>query len=44
VLDKMLIEAEPIFGVIRGGGWEAHDGRVYVSAQRAHVRLRRDLV
>jgi len=26
VLDEMLVEAEPIFGVIRGGGWEAHGG------------------
>ena len=24
VQDEMLVEAEPIFGVIRGGGWEAH--------------------
>jgi len=28
VQDEMLVEAEPIFSVIRGGGWEAHGARV----------------
>ena len=28
VQDEMLVKAEPIFGVIRGGRWEAHGARV----------------